>query len=68
MYNIISALYQALGESKIPLYFLIFSSILNVILDVYFVKDLGMGLAGAAYATLLAQEISAISSSKYQGG
>lgn len=60
MYNIISALYQALGESKIPLYFLIFSSILNVILDVYFVRDLGMGLAGAAYATLLAQGLSAI--------
>ena len=54
MYNIISALYQALGESKIPLYFLIFSSVLNVILDVYFVRDLGMGLAGAAYATILA--------------
>lgn len=60
MYNIISALYQALGESKIPLYFLIFSSVLNVILDVYFVRDLGFGLAGAAYATLLAQGISAV--------
>lgn len=60
MYNIISALYQALGESKIPLYFLIFSSVLNVILDIYFVKDLNFGLAGAAYATLLAQGLSAI--------
>lgn len=60
MYNIISALYQALGESKIPLYFLIFSSVLNVILDVYFVRDLGFGLAGAAYATLLAQGLSAV--------
>ncbi len=60
MYNIISALYQALGESKIPLYFLIFSSVLNVILDIYFVRDLGLGLAGAAYATLLAQGLSAV--------
>lgn len=60
MYNIISALYQALGESKIPLYFLIFSSVLNVILDIYFVKDLELGLAGAAYATLLAQGLSAV--------
>lgn len=60
MYNIISALYQALGESKIPLYFLIFSSVLNVILDVYFVRNLGFGLAGAAYATLLAQGLSAV--------
>lgn len=63
MYNIISALYQALGESKIPLYFLIFSSVLNVILDIYFVRDLNFGLAGAAYATLLAQGLSAVFSS-----
>lgn len=60
MYNIISALYQALGESKIPLYFLIFSSVLNVILDVYMVRDLAYGIKGAAYATLLAQGLSAI--------
>lgn len=60
MYNIISSLYQALGESKIPLYFLIFSSILNVILDIYMVRDLEMGIKGAAYATLLAQGLSAI--------
>ena len=60
MYNIISALYNALGESKIPLYFLIFSSVLNVILDVYMVRDLKMGIEGAAYATLLAQGLSAI--------
>lgn len=60
MYNIISALYQALGESKIPLYFLIFSSVLNVILDIYFVREFELGLAGAAYATLLAQGLSAV--------
>lgn len=60
MYNIISSLYQALGESKIPLYFLIFSSVLNVVLDVYFIRDFGFGLAGAAYATLLAQGLSAV--------
>ena len=60
MYNIISALYQSLGESKIPLYFLIFSSVLNVILDLYFVRELGFGLKGAAYATLLAQGLSAV--------
>lgn len=59
MYNIISALYNSLGESKIPLYFLIFSSILNVILDIYMVRDLKMGIEGAAYATLLAQGVSA---------
>lgn len=60
MYNIISALYNCLGESKIPLYFLIFSSMLNVVLDVYMVRDLKMGIEGAAYATLLAQGIAAV--------
>ena len=60
MYNIISSLFNSLGESKIPLYFLIFSSTLNVFLDIYFVRDLGFGIKGAAYATLLAQGISAI--------
>lgn len=60
MYNIISAMYQALGESKIPLYFLIFSSIVNVVLDIYLVKDLKMGIRGAAYATIFAQGLSAV--------
>lgn len=60
MYNIISAMYQALGESKIPLYFLIFSSIVNVVLDIYLVKDLQMGIRGAAYATIFAQGLSAV--------
>lgn len=60
MYNIVSSLFNALGESRIPLYFLIFSSVLNVALDLYLVAVRDMGVAGAAYATFLAQGISAV--------
>ena len=41
MYNVISSMFNALGKSKIPLVFLIFSSVLNVVLDVYMVTELG---------------------------
>ncbi len=60
MYNILSSLFNALGKSRIPLYFLIFSSLLNVVLDWYMVAVLGMGVPGAAYATFIAQGLSAI--------
>ena len=60
MYNVLSAMFNALGKSRIPLYFLIFSSVFNVILDVIFVTRFGMGVAGVAWATLIAQGISAI--------
>lgn len=60
MYNIISAMFNAVGKSKIPLYFLIFSSIFNIVLDVYLVREVRMGIAGVAIATLIAQGISAV--------
>lgn len=60
MYNVFSAMFNALGKSRIPLIFLMFSSILNVGLDVWMVKDLGLGVQGAAWATLLAQGIAMI--------
>lgn len=60
MYNILSALFNALGNSRTPLYLLIGSSVANIILDIVFVKGLGWGVAGAAVATVLAQGISAI--------
>lgn len=60
MYNVLSAMFNALGKSKIPLYFLIFSSVFNVILDVVFVTQFEMGVAGVAWATLIAQGISAV--------
>lgn len=53
-------MFNALGKSKPPLYLLIFSSVLNMILDVVFVTRLDMGVAGVAWATLIAQGISCI--------
>ena len=60
MYNILASTFNALGESKIPLYLLIFSSILNVFLDLFMICTLHMGVAGAAIATVAAQGISAV--------
>ena len=60
MYNVLSAMFNALGKSRIPLCFLIFSSIFNVILDIIMVTKMDMGVAGVAWATLIAQGISAV--------
>ncbi len=60
MYNILSANFNALGRSRIPLFLLIFSSILNIILDLWMVGSLKMGVAGAAVATVIAQGIAAV--------
>lgn len=60
MYNVLSSMFNALGRSKIPLGLLIFSSLFNVGMDLYMVGPLGMGVAGAAWATLIAQGISAV--------
>ncbi|MDO4553520.1 MAG: MATE family efflux transporter [Lachnospiraceae bacterium] len=59
-YNMMSSIIRALGDSKTPLYFLIFSSVLNVIVDLILILVFHMGVAGAAYATVFAQLISAI--------
>ncbi|MCH5337387.1 MAG: MATE family efflux transporter [Acetatifactor sp.] len=59
MYNVVSSMFNALGKSRIPLCFLIFSSLFNILLDFCFVKYLGLGVAGVAWATLIAQGISA---------
>lgn len=60
IYNMGSGILRSVGDSKRPLYFLIFSSIINIVLDFLFVKNFGFGVAGAGYATLIAQAISAI--------
>ena len=60
LYNILSSMFNALGKSRIPLYFLIFSSVLNVALDLLMVTVFQWGVAGAAWATLIAQGLSAI--------
>ena len=59
-YNMISNMLRALGDSKTPLYFLVFSSILNIFLDLFFILVFHMGVAGAAWATILSQFLSAL--------
>lgn len=60
MYNVLSAVFNALGDSKTPLYLLIFSSVLNVCLDLFAVLALDMEVAGVAVATVAAQGLSAV--------
>lgn len=60
LYNAFSAIFNALGDSTKPLLFLMFSSVLNIVLDLYFVAGLHMGVEGAAWATLISQAISAV--------
>jgi putative MATE family efflux protein len=60
MYNALKGILTALGDSRRPLYYLIFSSVLNVILDLIFVALLKGGVAAAAIATGLSQGISAL--------
>lgn len=59
-YNGATSILRAIGDSKTPLYFLIFSSLLNVALDLLFVLKLDGGVAGVAYATVLSQAVSAV--------
>lgn len=60
MYNVLSAMFNALGKSRIPLYLLLFSSVFNVVLDLIMVCSFHMGVSGVAWATLIAQGISAV--------
>lgn len=59
-YNVASGLLRSIGDSKTPLYFLIFSSVLNIILDVFFIVVVKAGTAGAAYATVISQGLAAV--------
>lgn len=65
IYSIVNSSFNALGNSKTPLKFLIFSSFLNIILDLLFVIKFKTGVKGAAYATLISQALSAILSLIY---
>ena len=60
LYNLLSGIIRSLGDSRTPLYFLIFSSLLNVVLDVVFIVTFHMGVAGAGWATLLSQLLSGV--------
>lgn len=59
-YNLISNILRALGDSKTPLVYLVFSSLLNIVLDIVFIVPFGWGVMGAALATVLSQLLSAI--------
>ena len=59
-YNSLAAFLRALGDSRSPLYFLIISAVINVLLDVAFIIYGGMGVEGCGYATVIAQGISAV--------
>lgn len=60
LYNIMSSIFNSLGDSKTPLKLLIFSSVFNIILDLILVVGFRKGVAGVAVATLIAQGLSAI--------
>lgn len=59
-YNVAAGILRGIGDSKTPLYFLVLSSVLNIILDVFLIVVVKLGTAGAAYATIIAQGVSAI--------
>ena len=60
MYNICTGVFTALGDSRTPLYFLIASSLGNIVLDLVFVINFHMGVSGVAWATFLAQGLSSV--------
>ena len=59
-YNIMSGILRGMGESIFPLAVLIFTTIVNIVLDIWFVAGLNMGIAGAAWATIIGKTLSAI--------
>lgn len=60
LYNTANGIFQAVGDSRHPLYYLIISSVTNVVLDLLFVGPLHMGVEGAALATVISQAVSVI--------
>ena len=60
LYNLLASILRALGDSKVPLYFLILSAVLNIVLDLVFVIAFHMGAAGAAVATIISQGVSGL--------
>lgn len=60
LYNMGAGILRAIGDSKRPFYFLIVGCVLNIVLDILFLLPLKMGVAGAAYATIISQAVSAL--------
>lgn len=59
-YNMMANMMRSIGDSRTPLYFLIIASILNILLDYIFIAHIHLGVAGAGYATVIAQLVSVI--------
>lgn len=66
-YNLCAGLLRAIGNSVMPLVFLILSSLLNIVLDFFFITKLSMGVQGAAVATVIAQSVSVLACLVYIG-
>lgn len=66
-YNLLSCIIRALGDSKTPLIFLVFASLLNIALDLLFITTFHMGVGGAAWATVLSQAVSGLLCLGYAG-
>ena len=64
-YNAVCSVLKGLGDSKSPLYFVGIATVINIVLDIILVGPLGLGTAGAAYATITAQGISFVISLFY---
>ncbi len=64
-YNLLSSIIRALGDSKTPFWFLLFATVLNILLDVICIIFFGLGVAGAAVATVFSQGLSAILCYRY---
>lgn len=60
LYNIMASFLRAVGNSKVPLYFLIISAFLNIALDLILIRSFGMGVRGAALATIISQGVSGV--------
>ncbi len=60
MYNTFTGILQATGDSKHPLYYLVASSLINVVLDIFLIGVVGMSVDGAAYATILSEILTAL--------
>lgn len=65
LYNAMGSLLRALGDSKTPLYFLILSALINIVLDLVFVLVFNQGVQGVAWATLIAQGVAAVACAFY---
>ncbi|MDD2969811.1 MAG: MATE family efflux transporter [Lachnospiraceae bacterium] len=60
LYNLLASILRAVGNSKVPLYFLVVAAVMNVFLDLFFIIQFNMGVAGAAWATVISQGVSGI--------